>query len=209
MSYVCGEFASEKAHIAELMLWRKDSLAWMVAQWEQYAADGGESIKATRHPVARFIQAECEVTGDERDVVRAKDLSVACQNWCMRSGIKIENMNNIGRTIFRMSQEDQSRFVRKDVVRNGVRSYFYFGIKLLREQTAEEWTLENLPDAGVVGKPVIKVDGYPFPGEVRAVFVTKTGAVRYVVEATGADYAGMLHIFSPRQLAPAPTAETE
>lgn len=43
--------------------------------------------------------------------------------------------------------------------------------------------------------------GYRFPGEVRAVFRTKLGAVRYVVEATGKDYAGMLHIFNGDQLA--------
>lgn len=66
-----------------------------------------------------------------------------------------------------------------------------------------DWTINNLPDCHAVGSRVVKVEGYPFPGEVRAVFVTKAGAVRYVVEATGTDYAGMLHIFSPRQLAPA------
>lgn len=51
-----------------------------------------------------------------------------------------------------------------------------------------------------VGRHVQKTTGYPFPGEVRAVFKTKAGLVRYVVEVTGADYAGMLHIFSPDQL---------
>ncbi|MGN6769770.1 MAG: hypothetical protein ACTHJQ_07995 [Rhizobiaceae bacterium] len=51
-----------------------------------------------------------------------------------------------------------------------------------------------------IGDPVIKHTGYPFPGEVRAVFMTVAGKLRYVVEATGPDYAGMLHIFSPEQL---------
>jgi hypothetical protein len=52
-----------------------------------------------------------------------------------------------------------------------------------------------------VGHQVTKTTGYPFPGEVRAVFKTRAGLVRYVIEATGEDYAGMLHIFSPGQLA--------
>jgi hypothetical protein len=51
-----------------------------------------------------------------------------------------------------------------------------------------------------VGDQVVKASGYPFPGEVRSVFTTKAGAVRYVVEATGPDYAGMLHIFNGDQL---------
>lgn len=51
-----------------------------------------------------------------------------------------------------------------------------------------------------VGATVRKVTGYPYPGEVRAAFKTKAGETRYVVEATGADYAGMLHIFSGEQL---------
>jgi GH25 family lysozyme M1 (1,4-beta-N-acetylmuramidase) len=50
------------------------------------------------------------------------------------------------------------------------------------------------------GEAVKKITGYPYPGEVRAVFQTKAGETRYVVEATGADYAGMLHIFSGEQL---------
>lgn len=55
---------------------------------------------------------------------------------------------------------------------------------------------------------VRKTTGYPFPGEVRAIFTTRAGLTRYVVEATGSDYAGMLHIFSPEQIEPArPSAE--
>lgn len=51
-----------------------------------------------------------------------------------------------------------------------------------------------------IGDKVRKPKGYPFPGEVRAVFLTKSGKLRYVVEATGEDYEGMLHIFSPEQI---------
>jgi hypothetical protein len=58
------------------------------------------------------------------------------------------------------------------------------------------------PAAADVGQQVRKTSGYPFPGEVRAVFTTRSGLVRYVVEATGEDYRGMLHIFSPDQIAP-------
>ncbi len=54
-----------------------------------------------------------------------------------------------------------------------------------------------------VGHQVTKTKGYPFPGEVRSVFKTRAGIVRYVIEATGAEYAGMLHIFSPDQIAAA------
>lgn len=52
-----------------------------------------------------------------------------------------------------------------------------------------------------VGDSVVKTSGYPFPGECRAVFTNRAGEIRYVIEATGDDYAGMLHIFSPSQIA--------
>lgn len=52
----------------------------------------------------------------------------------------------------------------------------------------------------IEGHRVSKHSGYPFPGEVRSVFWNRAGQRRYVIEATGADYAGMLHIFSPEQL---------
>jgi len=55
-----------------------------------------------------------------------------------------------------------------------------------------------------VGTQVVKVSGYSFPGEIRSSFTTRAGLLRYVVEATGADYAGMLHIFSPSQIAASP-----
>lgn len=45
---------------------------------------------------------------------------------------------------------------------------------------------------------VIKPEGYPFPGEVRAVFWNKAGELRYVVESDAAP--GLMHIFSPIQL---------
>ena len=52
-----------------------------------------------------------------------------------------------------------------------------------------------------IGTSVVKTNGYPFPGEVRSVFKNRKGELRYVIEATGDDYAGMLHIFSPQQIA--------
>ena len=51
-----------------------------------------------------------------------------------------------------------------------------------------------------VGAQVRKVTGYPFHGEIRSAFTTTAGQERFVVEATGADYAGMLHIFNGDQL---------
>ncbi|NNU66553.1 hypothetical protein G9X67_14855 [Rhizobium sp. WYCCWR 11152] len=52
-----------------------------------------------------------------------------------------------------------------------------------------------------IGSPVRKVRGYGFPGEIVSIFATKTGNIRFVVEATGQDYGGMLHIFNGDQLA--------
>jgi hypothetical protein len=51
-----------------------------------------------------------------------------------------------------------------------------------------------------IGKKVNKVSGYRYPGEVVAVFNNKAGETRFVVEATGEEYAGMLHIFNQNQL---------
>lgn len=51
-----------------------------------------------------------------------------------------------------------------------------------------------------IGTRVRKTSGYPFPGIVIGVCTTTAGLTRYVVEATGEDYKGMLHIFSPEQL---------
>jgi hypothetical protein len=51
-----------------------------------------------------------------------------------------------------------------------------------------------------LGKKVNKVSGYRYPGEVVAVFNNKAGETRFVVEATGEEYAGMLHIFNQNQL---------
>ena len=52
-----------------------------------------------------------------------------------------------------------------------------------------------------VGTPVRKAKGYGFPGVIVAVFATTAGNIRFVVEATGEEYAGMLHIFNGDQLA--------
>jgi hypothetical protein len=66
-------------------------------------------------------------------------------------------------------------------------------------------TRAEVPDGCLnIGHQVTKRIGYPFPGEVRSVFKTRAGLIRYVVEATGADYSGMLHIFSPEQLSISP-----
>ncbi|MER8556096.1 hypothetical protein NKH37_28750 [Mesorhizobium sp. M1217] len=51
-----------------------------------------------------------------------------------------------------------------------------------------------------VGTNVVKKLGYPYPGEVRAAFTTISGNERFVVEATGIEYCGMLHIFNGDQL---------
>lgn len=51
-----------------------------------------------------------------------------------------------------------------------------------------------------IGDQVTKTSGYPYPGEIRAIFTTKVGLTRYVVEAVGGGYQGMLHIFNGEQL---------
>lgn len=63
--------------------------------------------------------------------------------------------------------------------------------------------MSNHPDVKrlPIGTHVRKVKGYGFPGVIVAIFTTTTGNVRFVVEATGDDYAGMLHIFNGDQLA--------
>lgn len=53
-----------------------------------------------------------------------------------------------------------------------------------------------------VGDRVIKISGYGYPGEIVSIFQTKSGKTRYVVEATGEGYEGMLHIFNGDQLRP-------
>ena len=51
-----------------------------------------------------------------------------------------------------------------------------------------------------LGDDVQKVKGYKYPGTVVAVFKTLRGEKRFVVEATGKEYQGMLHIFNEEQL---------
>ena len=52
----------------------------------------------------------------------------------------------------------------------------------------------------LVGYQVKKIKGYPFPGEIRAVFFKRDGKVRVVVECSTPEVAGCVHIFSPIQL---------
>lgn len=53
----------------------------------------------------------------------------------------------------------------------------------------------------MIGQSVIKKTGdYNFPGKIVAAFLTLAGNERYVVEATGEGYTGMLHIFNADQL---------
>jgi len=54
----------------------------------------------------------------------------------------------------------------------------------------------------IQGTKVIKKVGYGFPGVIVSAFETLAGKTRYVVEATGEGYEGMLHIFNGDQLEP-------
>ena len=49
---------------------------------------------------------------------------------------------------------------------------------------------------------VTKSKGYKYPWVIVSVFSNLNGDIRYVVEATGEDYKGMLHIFNEEQLIP-------
>lgn len=51
-----------------------------------------------------------------------------------------------------------------------------------------------------LGDTVQKTKGYKYPGVIVAVFTNIAGDTRYVVEATGEEYKGMLHIFNGEQL---------
>lgn len=51
-----------------------------------------------------------------------------------------------------------------------------------------------------VNDRVVKVKGYPFYGVIVSKFYTTNGNLRYVVEATGSGYQGMLHIFNEHQI---------
>lgn len=50
------------------------------------------------------------------------------------------------------------------------------------------------------GDLVKKIEGYPFPGQVVAVFKTLAGQQRVVVECTAPAVRGCLHIYNPLQL---------
>lgn len=52
-----------------------------------------------------------------------------------------------------------------------------------------------------VGDLIRKPRGYSFNGEVRSVFTNRAGETRIVAELIGENGGGMLHIFSPSQLA--------
>ena len=52
----------------------------------------------------------------------------------------------------------------------------------------------------LVGKPVQKTSGYPFPGEIRCLYFTTDGKIRVVVECTVPEVRGCQHIFAPKQL---------
>jgi hypothetical protein len=51
-----------------------------------------------------------------------------------------------------------------------------------------------------IGTPVEKIDGIKFPGVVVAAYRNLAGELRYVVECTVPEVAGLQHIYTPRQL---------
>jgi len=51
-----------------------------------------------------------------------------------------------------------------------------------------------------IGDKVKKTEGYKYPGTIVSVFTNLAGDTRYVVEATGEEYKGMLHIFNGKQI---------
>ena len=51
-----------------------------------------------------------------------------------------------------------------------------------------------------LGDRVEKVEGYKWPGIVRAIFTTTAGKERIVVECTSDAVRGALHIYNPAQI---------
>ena len=51
-----------------------------------------------------------------------------------------------------------------------------------------------------LGDRVERVEGYKWPGIVRAIFTTTAGEERIVVECTSDAVRGALHIYNPAQL---------
>lgn len=51
-----------------------------------------------------------------------------------------------------------------------------------------------------IGDKVQKLKGYKWPGEIVAIFQTRSGATRVVVECTVPEVTGALHIYNPEQL---------
>ena len=89
-----------------------------------------------------------------------------------------------------------------DLIANMVDSPLLSRHQIAREILTVLREANVLPVPGMdytLGDKVIKPRGYPFPGTVVAAFMVEAGQ-RYVVESELAP--GMLHIFSPSQLAP-------
>ena len=64
------------------------------------------------------------------------------------------------------------------------------------------WPFMTSPSTSLfrVGDRVEKASGYKWPGVVVAVFRTRAGEERIVVECTVPEVAGALHIYSPSQI---------
>lgn len=60
-----------------------------------------------------------------------------------------------------------------------------------------------------VGSPVKKAKGYGFPGNVRAVYWTLEGELRYVVQLVCRGVGGLQHIFNEDQIEAAPPSQSQ
>lgn len=70
-----------------------------------------------------------------------------------------------------------------------------------RDFAVQDMVFAPVKGAMLPGEEVRKPTGYGYPGVVAASFMTiGRRELRYVVEATGEGYEGMLHIFNPSQL---------
>jgi hypothetical protein len=76
-----------------------------------------------------------------------------------------------------------------------------FSVEAIMHQTkAGKRDVQQFLHTFLVGQRVKKKHGYPWPGIVVAVFKTRGGHTRIVVECRVPEVEGALHIFSPENL---------
>lgn len=169
---------------------------------------------------SRRAQAEAVVdmlrsaTMDYSDPAKQREYEITLAEAALAEHAKAASVSDVGALAERLRERAAE-----------YEATFFYATAELMEQAADalEASLQSgsagrmVPTIGLDGTPfnfqigdqVRKTYGYNFPGEIRAAFLTHHGDRRYVVEATGTDYRGMLHIFNEQQLAASPSPDGE